>query len=154
MSDLSHAPARQEAPSPLKWRSWPLRDSPTRAVPVVLSLVTAGLLVRWLTGHNYLAIAAVSALAVAAWRFFVPVWFVLSDHGVDQRVFGRQRRLTWRAIHHGEVCASGVLLLAENDRSKLASWRGLYVPWAEHRDEVIALVRHYAHVGEAAGGPL
>ena len=110
---------------------------------MVVGLLMAGVGVGWLSGEVYLGLAALAALAVALWRFFLPVVFELSEKGVDQRLLGRQRRIPWEAIGRHEVRSAGVLLLPHDDRSAMAPMRGLYLPWASRRDEVLAHVRHY-----------
>ena len=86
---------------------------------------------------------ALVALATALWRFFLPVVFQLSEEGVDQWLFGRRRRIPWQAIRRYEVCSAGVLLLPHEDRPVMAAFRGLYLPWSTHRDEVLVHVHHY-----------
>ena len=137
---------------PLRWCSWPLRESWSRSLLVVIALLIGGLLVRWLTGQTYLAVAASLALVLASWRFFIPVEFALSERGVDQRVFRRRRRISWQAIRRSEVCSAGVLLLPDEDRSVMAPFRGLYVPWKTHREEVLAHVRRYVRPQSQAEG--
>ena len=105
--------------------------------------MVAGLVIYWLSSQAYLTLLAVLALAATTWRFFLPIVFELSDRGVEQGLFGRQRRIPWSAVRRYEICSGGVLLLPHEDRSILAPFRGLYVPWTMHRDEILRLVQHY-----------
>lgn len=148
MSDDSTQPSPQEpafleAPPAVRWRSWPLREQPGRTLVVAVCLLGAGVVVGWSTGRVHLAILAVAALALALWRFFVPVEFALSHQGVDQRLLGRWRRIAWEAIRHYELCPSGVLLLPDEDHSPISVFRGLYLPFADHRPQVLAHVQFY-----------
>ncbi len=120
-----------------------MRDDTVRASSLVVGLLVGAVLIRWLSGQTYLALMAVIALAVALWRFFLPVEFELNERGIDQRVFGRRRHVPWQAVQRYEVCSSGVLLLPDEDRSPMAPFRGLYLPWSDRRSEVLALVGHY-----------
>ena len=86
-------PTPPEPPPPIRWRSWPVRDEPGRGLLVTIGLVTLTVAIGWLSGEVYLALAALAALVVALWRFFLPVAFELSGEGVDQRLLGRRRRL-------------------------------------------------------------
>jgi hypothetical protein len=131
------------APTPIRWQSWPLRDERLRALLLLIGIVAVGLLVQTLTGRVYLSLLAVAVLMIASWRFFLPVVIELSDEGVSQQRFGRQHRTAWQSIRRYEVCSTGVLLLPDEDRSILASFRGLFLPWATHRDEVLAHVHHH-----------
>lgn len=99
--------------------------------------------VRLLTGQTHLALLALAALAAALWRFFVSVVFELNADGVNRWVFGRHKLIAWRAIRRYEVCSTGVLLLPFSDRCPMDSFRGLFMPWASHRHEVLAHLRYY-----------
>ena len=130
-------------PPSVQWRSWPLRDSVLAATIVLAALAGAGVGVWSLTGKTHLALLAVAVLAIALWRFFLPVSFELNSEGVSQFVFGRRRRVPWRGIRRYEVCSSGVLLLPHADPCPLDACRGLYLPWGKNRQEVLAQVRYY-----------
>ncbi len=118
-------------------------DDAARTALVVIGLLAAAVLVRWLSGQTHLAVMALIALAAALWRFFLPVEFELSERGVDQQIFGRRRRIPWQAIQRCEVGSAGVLLLPDEDRSGMAPFRGLYLPWSGRRGEVLTLIGHY-----------
>jgi hypothetical protein len=143
---MSEPSEQQVSPLPeppsLRWRSWPVCDHAVRAAAVVIGLLAAAVAVGWLSGRAYLGLLALAALAAALWRFFLPVAFELSGKGVDQELLGRRRRFPWHVIRRYEICSAGVLLLPDEDRSAMAPFRGLYLPWATHRDEVLAHV-HY-----------
>ena len=128
---------------PLRWRSWPLRQSASRSVLATAGLLLAALVVYGLAGRILLALLALAALVAGCLRFFLPVEFELSEAGISQRMFGRHRLIPWRAIARYEVCSAGVLLLADTDRFPLAPLHGLYVAWLGNRDEVLAVVRRY-----------
>ena len=110
---------------------------------IVLGLVAVAFVVQYTSGQTYLAVAALTTLALALWRFFVPVVYELSADGVDQWVFGRLLRLPWHAITRCEIRESGVLLTFRRDPSPLAAMRGLFLPFNGNRDGVVAQVRYY-----------
>ena len=84
-----------------------------------------------------------AVLGLSLWRFFLPVTFELNAEGVEQSLLGWQRRIPWAAIHRYEICKAGVLLFSQADRCPIDVMRGLYLPWEEHRDEVLAHVRYH-----------
>jgi len=137
-------PSRADNPPPaLSWRCWPIREHPMGTLIVLAGLAAAALGVRWLTDQTHLALLAVGALALALRRFFLPVVFELNPEGVQQWLFGRHRRIPWTVIRRYEVCPAGVLLLPFADRSAMDAFRGLYLPWGSHRDEILFQVRYY-----------
>ncbi len=128
---------------PLQWRSWPLVKSPARAAAVLAGIAAVGVLVWASVGSVPLALLAAAAMTASLWRFFLPVTFALSEQGVDQQVYGRRRRIPWRAIRRYQVGSAGVLLVPHGERTVMAPFRSLYLPWENHCDEVLAFMRHY-----------
>ena len=98
-------------------------------------------LVGWVMASTLWALAACGLLALAAWRYFVPVYFEINPQGIFQEVLSRPQRISWRSIGHVEVCRDG-LFLAPGDVC-CAPMRGLYLPWGGHRAEVLALVSYH-----------
>jgi hypothetical protein len=109
----------------------------------VMGLVAAGFFVYWQTDRFHLAIGAGLALAVSAWRFFVPVTFELNAEGVHQWVWGRHRRIPWSDIRHHQMFSSGVLLLPYEHGAPMDVMHGLFLPWGMRRDEILAQLRYY-----------
>jgi hypothetical protein len=142
VADAAAPPART-APPPCAWRSWPLaeRGWRRRLLPAVLAAVAA--LVGLTTGRPSWALAAAALMAVAAWRYFVPVVYELGTLGITQQVFSRQRRIAWRAIGRWEVRSAGVFLSPHAEPGPLDAFAGLYLPWCDHKDEVLASVEFY-----------
>ncbi len=137
-------PAWPDEPPPLvRWWSCPIRDSILGACLVPVGLAAAGMGVYAATGRVHLAIFAVLVLVLSLWRFFVPVSFELNVDGVNQWVFRRHRRISWDEIHRYEVCSKGVLLLPHTDYCPMDAFRGLYLPWRNRREEVMAQVHYY-----------
>jgi hypothetical protein len=133
----------EQPPAPIRWLSWPARDNAAVTSLVVVGLLAAAVVICMFSGRLVLAFLVILVLVAALWRFFLPVEFELSEKGVRQRLFGRQRHIPWQVIRRYEVCSAGVLLLPHEDRSVMAAFRGLYLPWKTHRDEVLAHIHHY-----------
>jgi len=128
---------------PIRWRSWPLVRSPMRSVAVLLGVMAVGVLVWTTVGSWLLGLLAAVGLLVTLWRFLLPITLELSEHGVDQWVYGHRLRIPWRAIRRYQVCSAGVLLVPHGERTIMAPFRSLYLPWEGHCDEVLAYMRHY-----------
>lgn len=136
-------------PEAIIWRSWPLGDKPLGGSIVLVALAVAGAGVQWVTGRTHFALLAMAVLSITLWRFFLPVTFELNADGVSQWLFSRHKQISWQTIYRYEICTNGVLLLPFADRCPMDSFRGLYLPWGDHRAEVLAHVHHYLHVQEA-----
>lgn len=84
-----------------------------------------------------------AALAIAAWRLWVPVTFEFRSRGVIYRVLGRSRQIPWTQIARYAVRPRGLLLFAEDDTSPLAILRSLYVSWNGQRAAILEVVAFY-----------
>ncbi|HQU43994.1 MAG TPA: hypothetical protein PK867_14340 [Pirellulales bacterium] len=135
------SPARRVAPPPLRWRSWPMEEGGAAAWLVTAVLLSLTALVGWVMASAVWALAAGGLVIVAAWRYFVPVYFEINAQGIFQEVFGRRQRIAWRSIGQVELCRDG-LLLTPGDVC-CAALRGLYLPWGQNRAEVLALVGYH-----------
>ena len=127
----------------VRWWSCPIRDTIPGAFVVLAGLSAAGIGVHAATGKLHLALFAVLALTLTLWRFFIPVLFELNTDGVNQWVFGRHRRISWNEIRHFELCSRGVLFLPHADCRPMDAFGGLYLPWRNCREEVLAHVHYY-----------
>ncbi|NUQ64867.1 MAG: hypothetical protein HUU20_20580 [Pirellulales bacterium] len=133
----------QEAPPPVRWRSWPLGEHPARGLLLLIALGAVFLAVEHQTGARSMAMLAVGALAIACWRFFPPAAFELNVDGVHLRALGRGRQIPWPEVQSYRVFSDGVLLLPFRDSSPIDALRGLYLPWRDRREEVLANLRFY-----------
>jgi hypothetical protein len=137
------APPARNAPPPCAWRSWPLAERGWRRCLLPALLAAVALLVGLATGRPGWALAAAFMLAIAAWRYFVPVLYELGTLGVTQQVFSRQRRVPWRSLGRYEIRSAGVFLSPHSEPGPLDAFVGFYLPWCDHKDEVMANIEFY-----------
>lgn len=142
-SELSQASWTDEPPPLVRWRSWPLRDNPLVGVLILAGVLVAGMYVFRASTQLHLAVGAAAVLAVAGWRFFVPVTFELNSEGVHQWVFGRHRRIPWTEIRKHRIFPSGTLLLPYEREAPIDVLHGLFLPWGRRREEILAQLRYY-----------
>jgi len=132
-----------DPPPPVRWRCWPAREHVLSGLAALAGLAAVGLGVYQVTGRVHLALLAFAALAISLWRCFVPTTYELHADGIDRWVLGQHRRTPWSAIRRFEVCARGVLLLPYSDYCPMDALRGLYLPWGDRRDEVLAQLHYH-----------
>lgn len=142
-SELFDSPGPQEPPPLVRWRVWPLRDSILQASIVLGGLAAAAVATFQVTQQLHLAVFAVATLAVALRGCFLPTLFELGTNGVNLWVLGRHRRIPWKAIRRQVVSSSGVLLLPHAECCPLDALHGLYLPWGNRREDVLAKVRYH-----------
>lgn len=131
------------APPLVQWRSWPFatRYRHTAGVATVLFLVAA--IVSWETGAVGWGMVAAAVIAMALWRSILPVRFELNANGLTEHSWGRKRRIPWASIRRYELLPRGVVIFPASSPAPLDTLRSLYVPWDDHREEVLAQFRYY-----------
>lgn len=134
------APARR-APPPLSWRVWPLAERAVGAWSVVILAIAASAVVGLAMQSVGWAAAAWLLLHAALWRFFVPAVYEISALGIVEEVLGRRRRIPWNHVDRYRVCRQGVYLTSEG--APLEAFRGMFIPWGRHRQQVLALLEYY-----------
>ena len=87
---------------------------------------------------------ALGAFLLALWRLWLPVTYQLGSKGVVERACGHSRHIDWLRVTRAELQPRGVLLLADRTQTPLAIIHGVFVPWRNRREQVIALVEHFA----------
>ncbi|MEX1223793.1 MAG: hypothetical protein WEA31_04515 [Pirellulales bacterium] len=140
----SSSQTHSHAPSPVVWRSWPLRDEPAAAwlTAAVMVVLAVGVIVA--TGSGWLGLFAVLAIGLAMWRLFVPIEYHLGARGLRQTLFGRSRLIAWSQIRVVEVRRCGILVYPDAYFGPLRAMRGVYIPWGGNREEVLRVVEFYA----------
>ncbi len=131
---------RPVTPVPLAWRSWPVVDSLGEFILLTTALVGAPAIVFQSAGPAYALFAFVAVLFVS-WRSFVPTVFELSALGVTENRLGRTRRIPWISIDRYLIGRRGVFLSSTG--APLEMLRGLYLPWGQHRDQILTTLRYY-----------
>ncbi len=145
MSDMSSTKNEpiQPPPATLRWQSWPAREKPLRTGVLAVGMAGAVVGIYLSSGQPLIPVLALAAFVASLWRFFLPVVFELNEGGVDQQIFGRPRRIPWQAVRGYTIHSEGVLLLPYKDPSPLSAFRGLFVPFSTHRNEILTHVSRY-----------
>ena len=142
MSTPSTTPVpRRAPPSPLRWRVWPMEEGGPVAWLLTTVMVLLAALTGWVMASALWAVLACGLLALAAWRYFVPVYFEVGPQGIFQEVLGRRQRISWRSIGYVQRGRDGLVLAPGG--VAFPELRGLYLPWGRHRADVVALVDYY-----------
>ena len=104
--------------------------------------------VGWWLRQPIVAGLAGSALAVVLWRTWLPQTFEIGVMGVTQTVLGRSRRIPWSSVRGWRVDGNGVLLSPDAELTPLSHLRGLYLPWLDQREKLLASIEYYVpHAG-------
>jgi hypothetical protein len=129
--------------SSVRWRSWPLVDDPIRSWLLPLGILIVGVFVFWLGGW-FPALAAIAALAVVMWQFWLPVTFEVTTLGLRRYAIGRVRVVPWQAIRSYQLRPTGIAFFQRPHPTKMDMLKSLFVPYPHHdEDEMLVAVRLY-----------
>ena len=123
----------------LSWRSHPMQTQGQRrwiAVGVVIGIPLA---LGVFYGAFYAALA-VAILAGSLASFFLPTQYVLYTGGLESRFLGMNRRFTWDQFRSYYPDRNGVLLSPFLQPSRLENFRGFYLRYNGHSQEVMRIV--------------
>jgi len=132
---------RTATPLPLAWRSWPVAESVWELLSLTSLIVLTPLVVWGVTGQRAATFGCALAVLFLSARYYVPTQIELNALGVTTRVFGRSRRIPWIAIDRFVIGRRGVFLTSAG--APLEVFRGLYLPWGGHREQILGALRYY-----------
>ncbi|WP_460167736.1 hypothetical protein [Thermostilla marina] len=138
-----HEAILADDPPLLEWHNWPLRDEPLVGMILVVSVVAAGGAVFWTTGRILWTAIACGVLLFAFIRAVLPATYRMGPRGVERIVFGRLQRIPWQAIGAVRIERNGLLLLDTAEFCPIDSLRAVYVPFAGHREAILARLEYY-----------
>lgn len=132
---------RRGPPPPIRFRHWPFAAGGWTTLELIVPLTLVLVAVGGVTRSAGLTVMAAGFLTVAMWKFFVPTEYEINLQGVSEEVLGRRRRIPWSLVDSYSPAPLGVVL--DVRRSPGRSRKKIYVPFADHRDDMLAALAHY-----------
>lgn len=141
------------SPTCLSWTVHPLWDHGVRTVLLAAVLILVLALVRLTYPEPIWTILAAVVLFASLARYFFPTTYRLTQEGVEMTFLGMKRLRPWSEIRSYYPGPTGLLLSPFPKPHRLENFRGHYLLFGSHREEVTEFVRaHVAgepvHVGE------
>ena len=132
----------------LAWTVHPVRTRHGRTA-VLAAVLAATLAAVWLgTRSAFWVVFSAVAIVAAVRQFLLPTTFVLDDRGAASRFLGLERRKAWSELRSFFRDANGVLVSPFPGRSRLESFRGIYLMFEGNKDEVTAFVKEKMAKGD------
>jgi len=125
----------------LSWATHPAKARPQVAAVVGVFLVVLTWLVYYSTGSWFFVAVAALVLWGSLSQFFVPTKFTFTERKVKVRYIVNKIEKEWSQYRSFYIDKNGVLLSPFVRPSRLENFRGLYVRFANNRDEVVAIVK-------------
>lgn len=137
------APRLRQAPRDLALRSWPLAEGHPAAWATLVLAAVLFFAATVMTASPATGMTLAALLLLSQWRYFVPVRFETGAGGIQRTVFGRTRRVAWSAVGRVERRRHGLLVQRDSERSALAAFNGLFIPYGAHEAELMAVFDFY-----------
>lgn len=131
-----------------RWTVHLARQMPERLPVVVLVLFGTPLLGGLLMGHWLFGLAAFWMLFSATADYLLPVRYEADAQGVRQRGLA-PRVLRWEQVKRVVWGEHGVLLSPLTRPSRLDAYRGIFLWYGDHREQIEQLVRTYCGAAES-----
>lgn len=133
----------------LVWKVHLLREQPWRMLPVAL-VVTLSFLVSYLYCHNIIMPIVVLLLFASALNdYFFPVSYRITARHASRRTLFGHESIEWSAVRKCYLDDYGVKLSPLPRRSRLETYRGVYLRFGNRREEVIEAVRKMRDAGRS-----
>jgi hypothetical protein len=131
------------APEEVTVRFWGLRDEPLGTWLRVIIGGGASAVAGNFLGHEGWGWGTMALILVTLWRNLLPLRFEIGPHGITQAVLGRRTRILWTSILNYQVLSRGVVLLPDANVTPLSPLRGMYLPWVNQKEQVLANIEYY-----------
>ncbi|GBC94008.1 hypothetical protein HRbin15_02513 [bacterium HR15] len=133
-----------------RWRVHLARQQPERLPVVLLVLVGAPMLGLWLMEHWLFALAAFWMVFTATADYLLPIRYEMDAEGVRQKGWS-PRVMRWEKVKRVVWGEQGVLLSPFAQPSRLDAFRGVFLWYGDHADQIRALVERYSTPSAKAG---
>lgn len=127
----------------MSWTVHPMRERLGRTILFWVLVAFTIWAVYWNAGDwLFTAVAALFLLGSLS-SFYLPTTYTIDADGVQMRRGIGSRRMEWSRVRSASPEPRGVFLSPFPLRSRLENFRGLWLPYRDNREEVLALVRRY-----------
>jgi len=134
---------------PLTWSVRPAGRNRWLAAAVAAFVLAMSLAVQVLFGSPWWGLLALLLLGLSVAPFYVGATYVVAEEGASAGGLFATHRRAWTEVKGCFPDAEGVLLSPLERPTRLAYTRGLYLRFADNRDEVMDRVEGF--MGQAAG---
>jgi hypothetical protein len=124
----------------LSWRSWPIVDRPrTLLIVLPIFVATPAAVYVFTTEIVWIFIAAL-ILTLGLREYFFPMRYTINEQGVCVHHYLWKRLRPWNEVRRVVKSQHGVFLSPFPGPSRLESYRGIYLRYANNQKEVLEIL--------------
>jgi len=124
----------------LRWSSHPIKTKRKGAIFLILVMILFWVLVWFSTESFLFLIISIIILSGALSPFFLPTKYELTPEKIRVKFFLSNKEKTWEDYKSFYIDRNGVLLSPFDKPSRLENFRGIYLRFAQNKDEVINFI--------------
>ena len=133
----------------LGWTCHPVRRRPLVSLLVTLFIFLIGVVVYMATSSNTFTVLALVILYASLAKFYFPTRYRFTAKGIEVKTITQKLFKPWSMFRSYYPDKNGVLLSPFTRPTRLENFRGMYILFADNRDEVIQYVSRYVGVKKA-----
>lgn len=127
--------------SGVRWVVHPIRRAHKKTALLAVVVVLTAALIYLNTQSVAWTVFSVLVLLLGVIDFIAPMEFHVDEWGVRSRILFYRRRKPWSALRTYHPDQNGVLLSPFSKRSRLETFRGMYIRFADNRQDVMPLIQ-------------
>lgn len=127
----------------LTWTAHPLKTDRKKSVFLVIIILLTCLLVLLTTNNAGFALIALALLIFSMRQYFMPTTYILNAEGVEVRFSGMNKKRPWGYFSSYYEDRNGILLSPFKEKSRLESFRGIYLIASGNKTEIAGFVKQY-----------
>jgi hypothetical protein len=131
------------SPAPLVWRVHLAAQHPGKAAGAVFAILATVALAHFAFRSWVLCVAAALLLTGAVGEFLFPIRYQADASGVRAKWLAGGAAIAWPRVRRCYSDAEGVTLSPFSQPSRLERWRGVYLRFGEHKQEVLAAIDRF-----------
>jgi len=136
----------KEAEQALEWTCHPVKRKPLVSALVTLFIFAVVAIVYYTTASRAFGVLAAVVMLASLAKFYFPTTYRLTSNKITIKTTTQTLRKDWSIYRSCYPDKNGILLSPFIRPSRLENFRGLYLMFANNRDEVIEFVK--AHIGK------
>lgn len=121
----------------LTWTTHPIRKRPLVSVLVVILIMAAGMAAYYTMDSKAFGVLAMVVLFLSLAKFFLPTKFIITDKTITIKTTTQKTTKPWSIFRSFYPDRNGVLLSPFAEPSRLENFRGMYLIFADNREQVV-----------------
>ena len=128
----------------LVWHAHPMKENPAKGVLFWALILFTIWAIYWNLGSLLLTTVAAGMLLGSLTSFYLPTQYRFDSSGAFIHRWFYRRGMSWQRVRSVSVERDGIFLSPYPLRTRLENFRGVYLPYRENKEQLIAYLHKSA----------